>query len=629
MFSFKYVNENGVDGSLDLAIEYPDPYLPKRQRKNFLIRTDLPKLTVIDFAYSRKTVSPKVAVMPIALQDKNNYFLKRHAQDLKTAIEDNISSEGFFSVVPGDSVSEMFRQFNIAFRDSGMNWKDIPIIKREVDAIIVGYMSGESGEMNVSLQSFDYTGERIFEVAKTLPLRELQSLSEEVAQRFKVNFPLEGNIISIEKKLSINLGAKQGIRKNNLFYGFVDYYDRMKKSYAKKRVVKLIVTDVEKNRSDGELESVTEGYLLEAGVKVKRFIESAGRPKDITVTIEVMSENNPVSEANIYLDDQWYGQSDYAGKLVVRAKSGINIDFLVYKEGYIPGLMSTKLSEEGSVLRFDLRRGKSTFQISTQPEGALVFIDGEYRGTTPIIEKPLSVPYGFHLLELEMKGYDKYRSYVKFSDKRVSFTGENRIVLYSDILGVAEKEYSSGNIEKAVSLLLNIPDSHPDYRSAMELLGYIYLSDIHDYRRAIEYYRRSLVGVEGEIKAAQNLFSYYNLGQAFYNEAESVFYSSKEYAQYNYLQAVSNFEYVKARKGRLPAQKRQTVYQDTLFYLAVCYQKLYYLTQKSDYLSKAYYVWIDYFDFFPGELSRDSYFKKQHQIATSYRQEAERLYGAE
>ena len=629
LFSFKYMNENGVDGSLELTIEYPDPYLPKKQRRNFLIREDLPKLTVVDFAYNRKTVSPKVAVMPIAFKDRNNFFLRRHTHDLKTAIEDNISSEGFFSVVPSAGVSEMFRQFNIDFRDSGMNWKDIPNIKKEVDAILVGDMSGESSGLNVSIQAFDYTGERIFEVARTVTLRELQALSEDVAQRLKANFPLEGNIISVEKKLSINLGARQGIRKNNLFYGFVDYYDRMKKSYAKKRVVKLIVTDVGKNRSEGELESVTEGYLLEAGVKVKRFIESAGTQKDLTVTVEVISEKSPVSEANVYLDDQWYGQTDYAGKLDVIAKSGINIDFLVYKEGYIPGLMSAKVNEDSSVLRFELKRGKSTFQISTEPEGALVFIDGEYRGTSPIIDKPLIVPYGFHLLELEMKGYGKYRNYVNFSDKRVSFTRENRIILYKDLLGDAEKEYSVENIDTAISLLLNIPDSHPDYRSAMELLGYIYFSDIRDYRRAIEYYSRSLKAVDGEIKSAENIFSYYNLGQAYYNEAESAFYSSSEYAQYNYLQAVNNFEYVKARKGRLPVQRRLTVYQDTLFYLAVCYQKLYYLTQKSEYLSKAYYVWIDYFDFFPDELSRDSYFKKQHRIATSYRQEAVRLYGAD
>ena len=625
VFSFKYVNTNGVDGLLELLIHYPKPFLPKRQIRTFLIRKELPRLTVTNFAYSRATVPPRVAVMPIALGNREDYFLRRHAQELRTAIEDNISSESFFSVVQSSPVVEMFRQFDIDYRNIKRSWKDIPIIKKEIDAIIVGDLSSDGSEMSVSVQAFDYTGERIFEVAKTIPLRELQSLSEDIAQRFKSNFPVEGNIISVERPVSINLGSRQGIQRNNLLYGFVDYYDRMKKSYAKKRVVRIKITEVNESRSEGELESVSEGYLLEAGVKVKRFIEGAERQKEIKLTIEVRSEKNPVAEANVYLDDQWYGQTDFSGMLDVRVKSGMNIDFLVYKEGYIPGILNTRVNEDASVLRFDLKRGKSSFQISSQPEGALLFIDGEYRGTTPIVEPPLVLPYGFHLIELEIKGYKKYRQYINFSERRVSLTGNSRVVLYRDLLTLAETEYAEGNNDKAISLLLNIPSNHPDYRSAMELLGYIYLSDVKNYRMAIEYYYRSLEGVN---KAEENLFSYYNLGQAFYNEAESSFYSNSEYAQYNYQQAMSNLEYVRARKGKIPVQNRLSVYQDTLFYLAVCYQKLYYLTLKKEYLLKAYYSWIDYFDFFPEELSKDSYFRKQHRIARSYREEAERLHGA-
>jgi len=628
-FSFKYINESGVDGWLDLIIRYPTLFLPEQQKKTFLITKELPKLSVINFAYNIKASYPKVAVMPVGYKETGDYFLKRHAIDLRTAIEDYISSEGLFTVVSDRKVSELFRQFNIDYRRGDTSWKEIPLIKKELDAIIVGDISGGGNEMRVSFKSFDYTGESIFDVTRKVSLRELQSLSEEIVRRFKSNFPVEGNIISIEKKLYINLGKQHGIKKGNIFYGFIDFYDVAKKSYSKKRVVKLKIVDANRTFSEGDLESISEGYLLEAGVKVKRIVESMEKEKDIILTIDVLSGKKPVPEANVYLDDQWYGQTDRDGKLRVTAKSNINIDFLVYKEGYIPGVMSTKVSEETGVLRFELKRGKSTFKVSSQPEGALVFIDSEYKGTTPIIDKKLVVPYGFHLLELELKGYTKYKNYINFSTKRLDFIGENKILLFKDFLGPAEGEYTAGNIQKAITLLLGVPKTHPDYSEALELLGYIYLNDIKDFKKSIEYYSRALESSNLEFKAAENIFSYYNLGQAYFSEAERDFYSNKELAQYYFLQAVSNLDYVKVRKTKIPVHKRITVYQDTLFYLAVCYQKLYYLTLKSEYLSRAFYSWIDYFDFFPKDLLNDTYFRKQFKIAQSYREEVERLQGEE
>ena len=67
------------------------------------------------------------------------------------------------------------------------------------------------------------------------------------------------------------------------------------------------------------------------------------------------------------------------------------------------------------------------------------------------------------------------------------------------------------------------------------------------------------------------------------------------------------------------------MYQDTLFYLAVSYQRLYYLTSKGEYLSRAHFSWLDYFDFFNRDLLKNEYFRKQYSVADSYRKEASRL----
>ena len=54
------------------------------------------------------------------------------------------------------------------------------------------------------------------------------------------------------------------------------------------------------------------------------------------------------------------------------------------------------------------------------------------------------------------------------------------IVLFSDYLSKAEKEYESGKIAETIELLKGVPSDHPDYLEAMEFIGYIYLNDLKD-----------------------------------------------------------------------------------------------------------------------------------------------------
>jgi hypothetical protein len=69
------------------------------------------------------------------------------------------------------------------------------------------------------------------------------------------------------------------------------------------------------------------------------------------------------------------------------------------------------------------------------------------------------------------------------------------------------------------------------------------------------------------------------------------------------------------------------VYQNALYSLAVCYQKLYYLTENEEYVTRARYAWTDYFDFFDRSLLESEFFKRQYAAAQSYKEEAERLNG--
>jgi hypothetical protein len=297
----------------------------------------------------------------------------------------------------------------------------------------------------------------------------------------------------------------------------------------------------------------------------------------------------------------------------------------VYKEGFVPAKIDVKAGEDTKAVRVNLTRGETVFQIDTSPAGSLVFIDGVYKGMTPITNNPLVISYGFHLVEVELDGYKRYRNYINFNEKKLSLTGKESITLFPDYFGSAEDAYVAENVQEAITILKGIPKDHPDYTRAMEFLGFIYLNDIKDYAKSIEYYNLALGDPEGGYNAGENVISYYNLAQAHYNVADMIFYTNKSFAQYNFFKAVSYFSYVRGRKNRIPASKRYRVYQDTLFYLAVSYQRLYYLTSKSEYLSRAYFSWLDYFDFFNQDLLNNVYFRNQYLIAESYSKEAARL----
>jgi hypothetical protein len=95
----------------------------------------------------------------------------------------------------------------------------------------------------------------------------------------------------------------------------------------------------------------------------------------------------------------------------------------------------------------------------------------------------------------------------------------------------------------------------------------------------------------------------------------------------NLYRAIQYFSYVRDRKNRLAGRDRVALFQDTLYGLAVSYQKLYYVMESDELLESVSYAWSDYFDFFDSGIMNDEHFKKQYSAAQSYRKEVERLRG--
>jgi hypothetical protein len=98
--SFKYENEEGVEGYLELFIYYPEGIIPDRIKRGYLVTAALPKLTIVEFAYSESPIPPKIAVLPIRADDNKDPQLIKIAGSMRTSLEDYLSSGGIFSTVP-------------------------------------------------------------------------------------------------------------------------------------------------------------------------------------------------------------------------------------------------------------------------------------------------------------------------------------------------------------------------------------------------------------------------------------------------------------------------------------------------------------------------------------------------
>jgi hypothetical protein len=620
---YSYENEQGVDGELTLRIEYPQGHYPKMEETSIVVQSDLQRLTYTGFSYNRQAPSPRIAVITPQIEDRRDALLSRRAEELRRGLEDHLSRGGVFSTVSGREIKNLFEQFGLSIEKNGTDWSEILFLKNEVDGIIFGTLSSVGSSFRVELYGIDYAGKIIGQMERSVSLRSFQLLPDFFVQQYRENFPYEGSITAIDEKIQLNIGSRHGVEVEDRFYSLLNYYDTFKQDYSTKRVATLRITDVAVDSSSAELETVTEGHLLEPGEKVKRFSEPAQALRRLPITLEVTSGKNAIPGANIYIDDQWTGQTDDAGNMTVTLTESATADVLVYKEGFIPEKIDIKAQVDENFYRVNLKRGTTQLTVDSEPQGALLFINDEFMGNTPVDRNPIELPYGFHRIELKLEGYKNYSQYLKFSERRLDLTGDQRIVLYEDILGQAEQTYDDGELDETLRILSRVDESHPDYVKAMEFCGYIYLRHFRQYEESIACYSRA---IDMNRKSTEiSVISYYNYGQACYNRAEELYYDSSLTAQSYYQLALEVLNVVKERRGRLLSSGRKQIYQDALFYVAVSHQKLYYLTNLREYLTGAYYSWIDYFDFFDNNLFKDSYYEDQYRIAESYREEIKRL----
>jgi serine/threonine-protein kinase len=136
---------------------------------------------------------------------------------------------------------------------------------------------------------------------------------------------------------------------------------------------------------------------------------SAGSPPSVrTGAIEITTE--PLG-AQVWIDNTKTGRSPLSLSGVLPGRHAIRVA--------LPGFSSAELALDVPAgvfavpLRFTLQPANAILQVRSEPAGALVFIDGQPRGTTPI--ETLSLLPGKHGVELTLKGFAPWEQTVQAS----------------------------------------------------------------------------------------------------------------------------------------------------------------------------------------------------------------------
>jgi TonB family protein len=127
-----------------------------------------------------------------------------------------------------------------------------------------------------------------------------------------------------------------------------------------------------------------------------------------TGAIEITTE--PLG-AQVWIDNTKTGRSPLSLSGVLPGRHAIRVA--------LPGFSSAELALDVPAgvfavpLRFTLQPANAILQVRSEPAGALVFIDGQPRGTTPI--ETLSLLPGKHGVELTLKGFAPWEQKVQAS----------------------------------------------------------------------------------------------------------------------------------------------------------------------------------------------------------------------
>jgi tetratricopeptide (TPR) repeat protein len=548
--------------------------------------------------------------------------LKDAAAQAQTAIRTQLFKHSVFREVAGEQLEKEVKSADLNISKlTSKGWQQTRL-QSLLDMVVVGSVSKDANGLIIETKFHSSSGKVIFsQLIRADDRSDINNAAKEIATNVIERFPFEGSVIALkDDRYEINLGKNYAISRGSEFELIAPVSDKT----APSRTL-LTVKKAGDNSSFASFEEGATGVQAAVGDRVVRRAQhesdSSGKRESFVLSVKggAGKEVSPVAGVNIYLNSDWVGTTGSDGRANVTIRTGKNYNLMLYRHGYQQVMEKLKIEKSGDSKNFTMAANYALFKVESTPSPATVYVDGELLGKTPMIDgKQLGL--GFHTVRLTAgESYRDWEKVLEFDKKLEDRTGANKIVLFKDYIKLGEAAEAKGNVDAAIAAYAATVSAHPDYSEAHHRLAQLYLDEKNDFNGAIREYENVLSLPENEqLIFKQYAVAYTNLGHAYYEKGNHVMAENRNEAAQYYAKALQNLKIAKQNTRFFPADEYDQAVHDTYFYLALSYQKLYMISNRSNMLSDANLAWRDYFDFFPRALEGDPVFTEHRATAKKF-----------
>jgi tetratricopeptide (TPR) repeat protein len=580
--------------------------------------------TVRHYFYPVSVKPIKVAFFPFA-GNTPGVDLKDVVAQTHAAIRTQLFKQSVFHEVEGATLDKEVKAGNLNItKMTSKGWQQTRL-QNLVDMIVVGSVAKDSKGYIIEAKFHSSGGKVIYSQVIHIDDRsDINGAAKDIATSVIERFPFEGTVIALkDDRYEINLGKHYAISRGTEFALITPA-----SATAAAATTLLTIKNVGDSSSFAVLEDGQFASKVALGDRVVRRVvhegESAsgnGGLESFTLAVKGGSakDTSALAGVNIYLNNDWVGSTGNDGQANIAIRTGKNFNLMLYRHGYQQVAEKIKIEKSGDVKNYVMAANYALFKVESTPSPATVYVDGELLGKTPMLEGK-QLPLGFHTVRVSAGDvYRDWETVVEFDKKIEDRTGAHKIVLYKDYMKIGEAAEEKGNIDAAISAYTATVRGHPDYSEAHHRLAQLYLDEKDDFNGAIKEFENVLSLPENEqLIFKQYAVAYTNLGHAYYEKGNNKMAENRNDAAQFYSKALQNLKISKQNTRFFPASEYDQAVHDTYFYLALSYQKLYMISNRSNMLSDANLAWRDYFDFFPVALEGDPVFTEHRQTAKKF-----------
>jgi len=596
-----------------VKVTYSAPgYLPSQWTSNMVIEGGS---TVRHYFYPVTPRPIKVAIFHFG-GNTPGVDLKDVALQTQTAIRSQLFKHTVFQEVGGDTLDKEIKNANLNISKlTSKGWQQTKL-QSLVDMVVVGSVAKDAKGFIIEAKFHSSGGKLIYsQVIRADDRSDINSAAKEISTNVIERFPFEGTVIALkDDRYEINLGKQYAISRGTEF-------SIVAAAGAKAAPANVLLT-VKKAGDTSSLVVLEDGQAtvkVAVGDRVVRLAPRDGESNSVKSGREIFSvavkggagkDASPLAGVSIYLNNDWVGSTGNDGRVNISMRTGKNYNLMLYRHGYQQVTESVKIEKGGDSKNFVMAANYSLFKVESSPSPATIYVDGEVFGKTPLPEGK-QLTRGFHTLRVTAgDSYRDWEEVLEFDKKIEDRTGAKKIILFKDYIKLGEAAEAKGNIDAAIAAYAATVTAHPDYSEAHHRLAQLYLDEKEDFNGAIREFENVLTIPQNEqLIFKQYAVAYTNLGHAYYAKGNQKMAENQAEAAQYYAKAVQNLKISKQNMRFFPADEYDQAVHDTYYYLALSYQKLFMISNRSNILNDANLAWRDYFDFFPRALENDTVFK--------------------